>query len=158
MHACRYPVPHRHRGFYVGNIDDEHDCSLFIIVRLPLNPQITVTKVHRFLLAQALAGYICLIAWSSSTVSNPPEQRAVALALINTISQSGNIVGSFVWVKAWGPAYKQSFAICGIAGLISLVMCLWLRKALKRMNKEMDLRDKMGEEAVYSKKGWRYYT
>ncbi|XP_006460443.1 hypothetical protein AGABI2DRAFT_192148 [Agaricus bisporus var. bisporus H97] len=117
-----------------------------------------VRYLSLFLLAQALAGYICLIAWSSSTVSNPPEQRAVALALINTISQSGNIVGSFVWVKAWGPAYKQSFAICGIAGLISLVMCLWLRKALKRMNKEMDLRDKMGEEAVYSKKGWRYYT
>jgi hypothetical protein len=91
-------------------------------------------------------------------VSNPPEKRAVALALINTISQSGNIVGSFVWVKAWGPAYKKSFAICGVSGLISLTMCLWLRRILKRMNREMDERDKtIGEEVAESKKGWRYH-
>jgi len=47
-------------------------------------------------MAQVYAGFICFVAWASSSVSHPASKRAVALALINCVSQSGNILGSWV--------------------------------------------------------------
>lgn len=110
------------------------------------------------MVAQAYAGAVCLIAWSSSIVSDTPEKRAVALAIVNAVSQCGNIAGSFIWVKAWEPTYNKSFAICAAVGVISIIMCLWLRTALKRINEQMDCRDEMDGEVMNSSgKRWRYH-
>ncbi|KAF5348758.1 hypothetical protein D9756_009875 [Leucocoprinus leucothites] len=65
-----------------------------------------------FLMTQGSASEVILYTWASSTVGDPPAKRAVALALITTISQSANIAGSYVWVTEWGPTYTKSFAIC----------------------------------------------
>jgi hypothetical protein len=40
------------------------------------------------------------LAWASNSVSHPPAKRAVALALINCISQLGNVAGSYVFFPA----------------------------------------------------------
>lgn len=50
----------------------------------------------RFLQAQSYAGFICFVAWASSSVAHPPAKRAVALAWINTVSSLGNVFGSYV--------------------------------------------------------------
>ncbi|KAF5363633.1 hypothetical protein D9756_000666 [Leucocoprinus leucothites] len=55
---------------------------------------VAVRYFSLFLMAQSNAGSICLLAWASAIISNPPAKRAVALALINAISQSSNIVGA----------------------------------------------------------------
>ena len=47
-------------------------------------------------MAQSYGGFICFLAWASGSVSHPPEKRAVALALINCVAQTGNILGSYV--------------------------------------------------------------
>lgn len=106
-------------------------------------------------MAQAGAGFMCLLAWSSSTVSNPPEKRAVALALINAVAQSANIAGSYVWVKAWGPTYTKSYAICAMTALVCIMMCFWMRVTLKRANREMDKMS--GEDSSLLGKRWRYH-
>jgi hypothetical protein len=105
------------------------------------------------------AGFICFLAWASSTVSNPPIKRAVALALINTISQSGNIAGAYVWVNAWGPTYTKSYLICIVSAAACGSMCLWLRSTLKKMNEKMDQEDKRNNE-IAERNGmrWRYQT
>ena len=51
----------------------------------------------RFFMVQSNGGVICLLAWASASISHPPEKRAVALALINCVSQFGNILGSYVF-------------------------------------------------------------
>lgn len=111
-------------------------------------------------MAQMFAGFICYLAWASSTVSNPPAKRAVALALINTISQTGNIVGAYVWVKAWGPTYNKSYAICIAAALGCATMLLWLRSKLQRLNLEMDKEDerKRNGAVTDTAEKWRYHT
>ncbi|KXN83670.1 hypothetical protein AN958_00811 [Leucoagaricus sp. SymC.cos] len=113
-----------------------------------------------FLMTQSSCSAICFYAWASSTVSNPPAKRAVALALINAVSQCGNIVGSYVWVKEWGPTYAKSYAICGMTYFICAGMCLRLRSVLRKLNREFDLEHERGivMEGQSSAKGWRYHT
>jgi len=48
-------------------------------------------------MAQSYASFICFLAWASGSVSHPPTKRPVALALINCISQLGNVTGSYVF-------------------------------------------------------------
>ena len=49
-------------------------------------------------MAQCYGAFICFFAWASGSVSYPPAKRAVALALINCVSQFGNILGSYVLI------------------------------------------------------------
>jgi len=128
----------------------------FLLAMSTMN--IVVRYISLFLMAQTFAGFICFLAWTSSTVSNPPAKRAVALALINSISQTGNIGGSYVWPKSWGPTYNKSYATCIAAALLCIVMCLWLRKTLERLNKEMDIAEERNPGGVGATgKGWRYH-
>lgn len=47
-------------------------------------------------MAQSYAGLVCYMAWVSSVFAHPPAKRAVAIALINAVSQLGNVAGSCV--------------------------------------------------------------
>jgi len=76
-------------------------------------------------MAQSYAGFVVLFAWISSSFLRPTAKRAVALALINAFSQLGNIAGSYVWPKNWGPSYRNSYGICVATSGLSIVM-LWL--------------------------------
>lgn len=62
----------------------------------PLPPTVYTTHAFpfRFLMAQSYAGFVCMYAWMSNSFPRPPSKRAVALALINAVSQTGNVAGS----------------------------------------------------------------
>ncbi|KIK06747.1 hypothetical protein K443DRAFT_88871 [Laccaria amethystina LaAM-08-1] len=64
----------------------------FVLAMSTMN--IAVRYISLFLMAQSYAGFICFLAWASGSVSQPPVKRASALALINCVSQFGNIAGS----------------------------------------------------------------
>lgn len=136
-----------------------HTVTLFSIgiggSLLAMSTMNTVVRyLSLFLMAQNSPS-IFLFAWASSTVSDPPAKRAVALAFINTLSQGGNVVGSYVWPRSWGPTYNKSFAICIATSLLCTVMCLWLRKKLLQLNEEMDLAE---EQGLRTGKRWRYHV
>ncbi|KAF8076337.1 MFS general substrate transporter [Lyophyllum atratum] len=109
--------------------------------------------VSLFLMAQSYAGFIVLYAWMSNTFPRPPSKRAVALALINAFSQLGNIAGSYVWPKAWGPTYRNSYAICISTSGFSILLCWAFRRYLISLNKKLD---KEEEERGVRVKGFRY--
>ncbi|KAK2466175.1 hypothetical protein APHAL10511_001817 [Amanita phalloides] len=90
--------------------------------------------VSMFLMAQSYAGFVVLYAWISNTLPRPSSKRAVALALINAFSQLGNVAGSYVWPKMWGPSYRYSYAICIATSGWAVVMGWVLRMHLKRQN------------------------
>ncbi|KAF5364234.1 hypothetical protein D9756_000678 [Leucocoprinus leucothites] len=113
---------------------------------------------HRFFMAQSSISDVTFFAWASSTVGDPPAKRAVALALINAIAQGANIAGAYVWVTEWGPTYTKSFLICTVTFLVTILMCLYLREALKRLNHKMDFEDEPSGLQVPYTKGWRYHT
>lgn len=160
MYAHRRPVADWYRRIHAGDVNDEHRCSICLPVSYFALFYVRYTQNinSSFLMAQSFAGFMCFLAWASSTVSKPPAKRAVALALINTISQSGNMFGAFAWVKSWGPSYNKSYAICAAASLLCILMCLWLRMTLKRLNREMDMKDTQSDESVdRPRTRWRYH-
>lgn len=68
--------------------------SLSALILLTLNPSADYDTLNRFLMAQSYAGFVCMYAWVSNSFPRSPSKRAVALALINSFSQMGNIAGS----------------------------------------------------------------
>ncbi|KDQ09012.1 hypothetical protein BOTBODRAFT_69396 [Botryobasidium botryosum FD-172 SS1] len=94
-----------------------------------------------FLMAQSNAGSVVFLGWASNSIPNPPAKRAVALALINMVSQTGSIGGSYVYPTAWGPTYRKSYAICIASYSICILMSFIFRKHLISLNKRMDRED-----------------
>ncbi|KAH9045324.1 MFS general substrate transporter [Lactarius pseudohatsudake] len=103
-----------------------------------------------FLMAQSYAGFICFLTWTSNTFSRSASKRAVALAFINAFSQLGNIAGSYVWQKSWGPTYSRSYAICISTNGLCIVMCFIFRQILAKQNKQME------ESSAGQRKKYRY--
>ncbi|KAF8974312.1 MFS general substrate transporter [Flammula alnicola] len=112
----------------------------------------SIRYISLFLMAQSYGGFICFLAWASGSASHPPAKRAVALALINCISQLGNVAGSYIWPLSWGPTYNTSYTICIFMGALSIAMCLIFRIHLAWLNHEAD--ESEGERG--SGKGYRY--
>ncbi|EKM59847.1 uncharacterized protein PHACADRAFT_250611 [Phanerochaete carnosa HHB-10118-sp] len=87
-----------------------------------------------FLMTQSYAGFSVFYGWMSNNFPSPPAKRAVALALINAVSQFGNIAGSYVWQPAWAPRFRGSLAICAVASAASVACCLVLKRRLEAAN------------------------
>ncbi|KAF9058143.1 major facilitator superfamily domain-containing protein [Panaeolus papilionaceus] len=97
-----------------------------------------VRYISLFFVAQSYAAYICFLAWASGTIPHPPAKRAVALALINCVSQSGNIVGSYIWPRSWGPSYNMSFTITAFMSALAILMCVIFRAHLASLNRKAE--------------------
>lgn len=89
-----------------------------------------------FLLTQSYAGFSVFYGWLSNTFPSPPAKRAVALAFINSVSQVGNVVGSYAWQPTWAPTYRNSFLICIVASCCSIFSCYVLKIRLSSMNEK----------------------
>ena len=103
-------------------------------------------------MAQSFAAFITFVAWISSTFPRPPSMRAVAIAFIVSFGQSGNIAGSYIWPKTWGPSYRYSYGICIATTGLSIVMALAFRAHLKALNEKAEMEER--ERGL--PKGYRY--
>ncbi|KAG8707758.1 hypothetical protein FRC09_001630, partial [Ceratobasidium sp. 395] len=108
----------------------------FVIAMSTMN--IAARYISLFLMAQAYAGLIVLLSWVSNSIPRPPAKRAVALAFINAFSQLGNIAGSYVWPKTWGPTYRKSYAICIACFGLAIAMAFGMRVHLISLNKRLE--------------------
>ncbi|KAL7282267.1 MFS general substrate transporter [Trametes coccinea BRFM310] len=123
----------------------------FIIAICTMNT--AARYVSLFLMAQCYAGFVVMYTWVSNSFPRPPSKRAVAVALVNAFSQLGNVAGSYVWPSAWGPTYRNSYAICIATAGWAIVMCWVFRVHLGRLNAELDRAER---EKGVKVKGFRY--
>ncbi|CAO1631491.1 unnamed protein product [Sympodiomycopsis kandeliae] len=104
-----------------------------------------------FIMASSYAGYVITLSWVSNSIPRPAYKRAVALALANCISNTGNIVGSYIYPEKWGPSYWQSFTISAACFLVTIALGAWLKWHLTQLNKELDRsRGETGQQKVGS--------
>jgi len=122
----------------------------FILAMSTMNT--VVRYISLFFMAQTYAGFICFLAWASGSVANPPAKRAVALALINCVSQLGNVIGAYVWPTSWGPTYNPSYSICAFNSALCMAMCFAFRQHLVWLNKKSERL----EAELGTGKGYRY--
>jgi len=93
--------------------------------------------VALFLQAQSYAAYIIMYSWMASSFPRPPAKRAVALALMNALSQVGNIIGSYCWPTNFGPSYTYSYAIMTACFGLTIILNFWFRCILVAANKRL---------------------
>ncbi|KAG7449317.1 MFS general substrate transporter [Guyanagaster necrorhizus] len=122
----------------------------FLLAMSTMN--VAARYVSLFFQAQSYAGFICFLAWASGSVARPPAKRAVALALINTVSSLGNVLGSYLWPKSWEPTYSKSFTVCILTSGSGLTMCWLFKRHLAALNACEEKR----EVEIGSKRGYRY--
>ncbi|KAG0708676.1 major facilitator superfamily domain-containing protein [Suillus ampliporus] len=111
-----------------------------------------------FLMAQISAGTIVIWGWISNTFAREPAKRAAALAVIGGLSQIGNIVGSFVWPRNWGPTYRYSFFVCFAALGVSTAMFGAMHLYLKHLNKQFEKNEQDAKDIkdIQDPIGFRY--
>ena len=105
--------------------------------------------------------FIVFYSWISSSFPRPPAKRAVAIALINAFSQTGNIAGSYVWFDEAND-YRASYGIVAAMFGATIVGAFLFRLMLSRLNKELDQQEAQPEtvetddEKLQMSKGFRY--
>lgn len=89
--------------------------------------------------------YICgcfssnamVFSWASSTLSQTPEQRACATAIINLLSQLGNIWSPYFFPESQGPRYIMANILMMAFSLLSVVTCVIMKMMLTRANRKL---------------------
>ncbi|KAG0708677.1 MFS general substrate transporter [Suillus ampliporus] len=114
--------------------------------------------ISLFLMAQIAAGQMVLWGWINNMFAREPAKRAAAIAMINGLSQIGNVIGSYVWPTNWGPTYRYSYAVCLTALVVSTAMFGVMHLHLRRLNQRMERneQDVNGIHGLRGPVGFRY--
>ncbi|KAF8842308.1 MFS general substrate transporter [Paxillus ammoniavirescens] len=122
----------------------------FLMAMLTMNT--AIRYISLFLMAQSYTGFVVFWAWVSNSIPQPSSKRAVALAIINSLSSLGNVIGSYVWPSTWGPSYAKSCAICILMNALCTLMLLAFRQYLRHLNEKLEAED----ARLNRPKGFRY--
>ncbi|CAG9982447.1 unnamed protein product [Clonostachys byssicola] len=137
-------------------------CVGFILSMATLNT--AARYVSLFLQASSYSGWILLFSWVSSSFPRPPAKRAVAIALVNSFCQLGNVAGSYIWNQPEN-GYRKSYGIT-LSMFGATIVCLFIfRLMLASLNKKLAAREAgdgtdaaqdASNEALNTVKGFRY--
>ncbi|KAG6332104.1 hypothetical protein ID866_6984 [Astraeus odoratus] len=75
-----------------------------------------------YLMTIGYTGNAVTIVWAANTFPRPPSKRAVALALVTSISRAGSIIGSYIWKASWGPRYHQTMLITSCSYAFGIIV------------------------------------
>ncbi|KAF7716034.1 Allantoate permease [Penicillium ucsense] len=82
--------------------------------------------------------YSTTYAWLSSTITQPPVKRAVAIGIANSCANIASLFANHFWLDQYAPRYRESWAcLLGFQSL-GLACILSLRFLLQRANKKFD--------------------
>lgn len=92
-----------------------------------------------FLITSGTYGvYSTTYTWLSSTIPAPPEKRAVAIGLANSLANLASFYGNYFWLDEYEPQYTVSW-ICIIAFMaLALGAMIALRVVLTKANSRLE--------------------
>ncbi|KAK6365147.1 hypothetical protein LTS17_011625 [Exophiala oligosperma] len=80
----------------------------------------------------------CNLAWISNCIPRPAPKRAAAIALVNMLSQLGNIIAGYLYPDDQAPRYWMACTVEAIAIVCAIVTTFVFRTILKRENMKLD--------------------
>jgi hypothetical protein len=83
----------------------------------------------------------CNLAWIQNCIPRPAPKRAAAIALVNMLSQLGNIIASYIYPADQAPRYWMACTVEAIAIVCSIILTLVFREILKRENRKLDQKE-----------------
>ncbi|KAI0410804.1 MFS general substrate transporter [Xylaria grammica] len=123
------------RGFHIS-VPQLIACIGFVISAATLNG--TARYIAAFFYASGCMSSNALVfTWASGSLNQTPEKRAAATAIINVISQFGNIYSPYFFPAKDGPRYLMAFLLMLSFSLLSVVTCAVVKFTLRKANKEM---------------------
>ncbi|KAG2365502.1 major facilitator superfamily domain-containing protein [Suillus spraguei] len=115
-------------------VSDAFGALAFIISICTMNK--AARYISLFVVAQIMTGILLLFGWISNTFAREPAKRAVAIALMNSMGQAGNVIGSYAFPSNWGPTYRYSYIISVAALGVATGMLGGMYLYLKRLNEQ----------------------
>ncbi|KAJ5127039.1 hypothetical protein N7448_007818 [Penicillium atrosanguineum] len=82
--------------------------------------------------------YSTTYAWLSSTLTQPPIKRAVAIGLANTCANCASLFANYFWLDQYGPEYRESWGCLLAFQALGMACILTLRFMLQRANKKFE--------------------
>ncbi|KAM0408680.1 hypothetical protein ACHAPD_011671 [Fusarium lateritium] len=78
-----------------------------------------------------------ILGWVSNTLSQTPEKKSVAYALVNVTANLAYIYCAYLWPSSDGPDYLMGFSSM-VAFAVTSIMCAWaMRVWLKKLNRRI---------------------
>jgi hypothetical protein len=75
--------------------------------------------------------------WAAGTLNQTAEKRACATAMVNLLSQFGNIWSPYFFPKTDGPRYLMAMLLMMGFSILSIVCCMVLKWDLNRANTKL---------------------
>ncbi|KAJ5682508.1 hypothetical protein N7462_005673 [Penicillium macrosclerotiorum] len=82
--------------------------------------------------------YSTTYAWLSSTITQPPVKRAVAIGLANTCANIASLFANYFWLDRYEPTYRQSWGCLLAFQALGLSCILLIRILLRSSNKKFE--------------------
>lgn len=82
--------------------------------------------------------YSTTYAWLSSTITQPPVKRAVAIGLANTCANIASLFANYFWLDQYEPMYRESWGCLLAFQGLGLSCILTLRFLLRRANRKLE--------------------
>jgi hypothetical protein len=109
---------------------------------------VSTTKIGPRYLAMMLmpasfySSSIIILSWMSSTIVGPHVKRAIAIAIINSVSNTPNIWTAYLYFN--GPRYIVAFIVNLVASCLLIAVVVAKRFYLAHLNKKLDRGDDLG--------------
>ena len=125
----------KNRGYHIA-IPQAIACIGFIISVATLNNAARYAAAFLYICG-CFSSNAMVFSWASSTLNQTPEKRACATAIINLLSQLGNIWSPYFFPSTDGPRYIKANLLMMAFSLLSVVTCVVLRLSLQRANMKL---------------------
>lgn len=125
----------RERGYHIC-IPQAVACVGFIISAATLNNAARYVAAFLYICG-CFSSNAMVFSWASATLNQTPEKRAAATAIINVISQFGNIYSPFFFPFTDGPRYLKAMMLMMSFSALSIITCAIMKVMLKRANKKL---------------------
>lgn len=108
----------------------------FIISTVTLNNPARYTASFLYC-AGAFAANATVYSWAAASLNQTPEKRACATAIVNLLSQLGNIWSPYFFPSDDGPKYTMAMLLMMAFSALSIVASLVMKISLKKENKKL---------------------
>lgn len=125
----------KERGYHIA-IPMIFSCTGFIISAATLNKPARYTAAFLYI-GGCFSSNALVFSWAANTLSQSAEKRACATAIINLLSQLGNIWSPYFFPQSDGPRYVMAMILMMASTVVSMVTAMTMKWLLVRENRRL---------------------
>ncbi|KAI1063874.1 hypothetical protein LB506_005699 [Fusarium annulatum] len=127
----------KNRGYHIA-IPQAVACIGFIISVATLNSAARYAAAFLYICG-CFSSNAMVFSWASSTLNQTLEKRACGTAIINLLSQLGNIWSPYFFPASDEPRYIKANLLMMAFSALSVATCVFMRFGLQKANKKLSL-------------------